>query len=173
MPQEHEETDPTFAHHAGDGLPTWNDSGVRGRLIAGEAFGLRAAVHTFSPLFYAHLELAGGARVALPDGHPERALYVASGAVEMDGTRHGVGDMLVVSPGSARFAAVEPSTVMMLGGEPLGERFFFWNFVSSSKNRLEQAKADWQAGRMKLPDFDNEEFIPLPVSPSAPPNPMS
>ncbi len=173
LPQADEETEPTFAHHEGDDLPVWDDGGVRGRLIAGEAFGLRAAVRTFSPLFYAHLEMAAGARAALPEGHGERALYVAVGTVEIDGTRHAAGEMLVVSAGPASIAALEPSTVMVLGGEPLGERHLFWNFVSSSKDRIEQAKADWQAGRMKLPDLDHDEFIPLPASPGAPPNPMS
>lgn len=173
LPAADEECDPVFAHHEGDDLPAWEEDGVKGRLVAGEAFGTRAAVRTSSPLFYVHLEMASDARAALPDGHRERALYVAAGAVEMDGARHAAGDLLVVSPGAASFAALEPSTVMMIGGEPLGERFLFWNFVSSRKERLEQAKADWQAGRMKLPDLDRDEFIPLPASPGAPPNPMS
>jgi hypothetical protein len=79
-----------------------------------------------------------------------------------------------MAPGpAAGFTALEPSTVMLLGGEPLGERFLYWNFVSSSKERIEQAKADWKAGRMKLPDLDHDEFIPLPEEPAPPPNPMS
>ena len=83
----------------------------------------------------------------------------------------GVGD--AAPGGTIAFEALEPSTVMLLGGEPLGERFIEWNFVSSSKDRIEQAKADWRAGRMKLPDLDNGEFIPLPGDPPPPANPMS
>ena len=83
------------------------------------------------------------------------------------------GNMLVLSPGaSASFTAEEPSIVMAIGGEPIGPRFIEWNFVSSSQERIEQAKADWRSGRMKLPDLDNEEWIPLP-DPSPPPEPMS
>ena len=82
--------------------------------------------------------------------------------------------MLVFAPGKpVLFTAAEPAIVMLLGGEPLGERFIEWNFVSSSKERIEQAKTDWRAGRMKLPDLDNQEFIPLPPDPTPPPNPMS
>lgn len=162
LPQAEEETDPSFAHYAGDDLPVWQDGGVRGRMIAGSAFGLSAKVRTHSPLFYAHLEMTDGARAALPDDHPERAAYVASGAIECEGQRFAAGDMLVLARGAVSLSASGPATVMLLGGEPLGERFLYWNFVSSSKERIEQAKADWQAGRMRLPDHDREEFIPLP-----------
>ena len=117
---------------------------------------------THSPLFYAHWELAPGARAALPDAYAERALYVASGEIEVRGRRFGAGKMLVFDQGEdSSFSAVQASTLMALGGEPVGERFIEWNFVSSSRQRIEQAKADWRARRMKLPDFDNQEFIPL------------
>jgi redox-sensitive bicupin YhaK (pirin superfamily) len=162
LPKEHEEADPAFSHHEGADLPSWSESGVTGRLIAGEAWGLKAKVETFSPLFYAHLELTPGAGFAMPHDHPERALYVASGAVEHEGHRYETGQMLVLGSGPATFSAPEPATVMALGGGPVGERFLFWNFVSSSQDRLEQAKADWRAGRMKLPDLDHDEYIPLP-----------
>lgn len=161
LPQPDEETEPSFSHHAGADLPAWQEGGVRGRLIAGEVFGLSAKVRTHSPLFYAHLDMDAGATAAVPL-HPERAIYVASGAIEADGQTHAAGTMLVLGPGPAKFAALEPSIVMLLGGEPLGPRFLEWNFVSSSKERIEQAKADWRAGRMKLPDLDHDEFIPLP-----------
>ena len=174
LPREHEETDPAFAHHAGGDLPTYHEAGLWARLIAGEAFGARAKVKTHSPLFYVHWQLEAGAKAQLPAEYPERAAYVTAGAVEVAGRACHAGEMLVFAPGKpVQFAATAPATVMLLGGEPLGERFIEWNFVSSSKERIEQAKADWRAGRMKLPDFDNSEFIPLPGDPPPPPSPMS
>ena len=166
-----EEIAPSFTHHAGDDLPQSTDAGVTGQLIAGSAYGLTAGTQTHSPLFYAHLEMAPGATAEIPGGHSERALYVAAGAVEMDGSRHEAGRMLILGAAASRVRAFEPSTIMVLGGEPVGERFLYWNFVSSSEDRLAQAAADWKAGRMKLPDADDQEFIPLPDEP-APPTPV-
>jgi redox-sensitive bicupin YhaK (pirin superfamily) len=170
LPTEYEEVAPSFSHHAGSDLPQWTDAGVTGRLIAGSAFGLTAGAQTHSPLFYAHLEMAPGAAAEIPGGHKERALYIAAGAVEMDGARYEAGRMLVLGAGASRVRATEHATVMMLGGEPLGERFLYWNFVSSSRERLARAASDWKAGRMKLPDADDAEFIPLPDE-SVPPVP--
>ena len=162
LPNEHEETEPSFGHFGADALPVHEDAGVRTRMLAGTAFGLTAGVKTHSPLFYAHWEIAPHARVALPAGYPERALYIATGEIEARGQRYGGGRMLVFEPGEdTTITATQPATVMALGGEPVGERFIEWNFVSSSKARIEQAKADWRAGRMKLPDYDNQEYIPL------------
>jgi len=168
LPTADEETEPSFNHHEGDDLPVWQDGGVRGRLIAGDAFGLSAKVRTHSPLFYAHLDMDPGATTAVPR-QTERALYVAAGAVEMEGQRCAAGEMAVIGPGPDKLSALVPSIVMLLGGEPLGERFLYWNFVSSSMERIEAAKADWLAGRMKLPDLDHDEFIPLPEEPAPPP----
>lgn len=174
LPDAHEETDPSFHHHDTDDLPVFEENGAWGRLIAGAAFGRRAQVHTHSPLFYVHWELAPGARVSIPTEYPERAVHVTAGAVEIDGQRFAQGQMLIFAAGKpAVMRALEPSIVMALGGEPVGPRYIDWNFVSSSKERIEQAKADWRAGRMKLPDLDNGEFIPLPPEPGAPANPMS
>ncbi|HTU66664.1 MAG TPA: pirin family protein [Steroidobacteraceae bacterium] len=162
LPDEAEETAPTFDHYGADALPLHTETGARTRLLAGAAFGLKSAVKTHSPLFYLHWELDNGARRALPADSSERALYVVSGEIELRGQRYGAGKMLVFDAGEdTTFTATRPSTVMGLGGEPVGERFIEWNFVSSSKARIEQAKADWRAGRLKLPDFDNQEFIPL------------
>jgi len=166
LPTADEETDPSFSHHAGADLPQWRDGGVEGHLIAGSAYGLTAAARTHSPLFYAHLDLAGGAVAEVPEGYSERALYVATGAIEVEGVHYDAGKMLVLGAGTSRLRASIPSTVMLLGGEPIGERFLYWNFVSSSKDRLAQAAADWKAGRMKLPDADDQEFIPLPDDPA-------
>jgi redox-sensitive bicupin YhaK (pirin superfamily) len=162
LPDEHEETAPSFGHFGAAELPVHEDGGVRTRLLAGSAFGMTAGVTTHSPLFYAHWELARGARAAIPDTCSERALYVAAGEIETSAGRFGAGKMLVFDrQEDTTLTALQPATVMVIGGEPVGERFIEWNFVSSKRERIEQAKADWRAGRMKLPDFDNAEFIPL------------
>ncbi|MFC3125547.1 pirin family protein [Pseudoroseomonas globiformis] len=162
LPKELEETAPSFSHYSGVDLPQWDEAGVRGHLIAGSAYGLTAATKTHSPLFYAHLDMAAGASAEIPAGYQERALYIATGEVEMDGRRYGSGKLLVVGSTGSRVRAFKESTVMVLGGEPVGERFIYWNFVSSSKDRLRQAASEWRAGGMKLPDADDVEFIPLP-----------
>ena len=174
LPREYEETDPAFHHHGPGDLPTYEGGGMWSRLVAGEAFGAKAKVKTHSPLFYVHWALQPGAKAQLPADYPERAAYVATGSVEVDGRAYVAGQMLVFEPGQpVLFTAVSAATVMLLGGEPVGERFIEWNFVSSSKDRIEQAKADWRAGRMKLPDLDDQEFIPLPPDPPPPANPLS
>ena len=166
LPNGEEEAAPAFAHHEGDDLPVHRDGGVWLRLLAGEAFGLRAAVRTHSPLFYAHVALESGARIALPGEYAERAAFVISGAAEADGHAIAATQMAVFSSGAqALVQATAPSVLMLLGGAPVGERFIEWNFVSSSKERIAQAKADWRAGRMKLPDLDNQESTPLPPDP--------
>ncbi|MGE4429611.1 MAG: pirin family protein [Sphingobium sp.] len=163
LPEADEETAPSFHHHAGDDLPEWDEDGVRGRLIAGEADGLKSAVRVHSPQFYQHWEMQAGARRGVTTDYPERAVYCAAGEIEVDGTVLRPGQMAVLTgrDGGA-VTARQPSQVMALGGMPIGERFLLWNFVSSSKERLQQAKEDWKAGRMKLPDADNAEFIPFP-----------
>jgi redox-sensitive bicupin YhaK (pirin superfamily) len=163
LPEADEERAPAFAHHGPEDLPTLVERGFWARLVAGEAFGAKANVKTLSPLFYVHWAFETGAKAELPAQYPERAAFIATGAVEVLGQRFDAGQMLVFAPGDpVRFRALSPAIVMLLGGEPLGERFIEWNFVSSSKARIEQAKADWRAGRMKLPDHDNQEFVPLP-----------
>ena len=171
LPVEHEETQPDFAHFGSDALPSFSDGGVTTRLIAGSAFGVKSPVSVHSPLFYFHSVLTAGTRVALPDDYSERALYVVSGQVQAEGQTFEAGRMLVFSKGAATASTHSGAVVMGLGGEPLGERFIEWNFVSSSRERIEQAKADWRARRMKLPDLDNQEFIPLPAEPPPPPTP--
>ncbi len=173
LPSGQEEIAPSFSHHAGDDLPQWTDAGVAGQLIAGNAYGLTASAETHSPLFYAHLDMAPGSTAEIPGGYSERALYIATGAVELDGTRYEAGRMLVLSAAASRVCALERSSVMVLGGEPVGERFIYWNFVSSSKDRLAQAASDWKTGKMKLPDADDQEFIPLPDEPAPPAPAMS
>jgi redox-sensitive bicupin YhaK (pirin superfamily) len=173
LPAEDEETAPSFDHHAAGDLPGYESGGLRARLIAGEAFGAKSPVRTHSPLFYVHWTMQPGTTAQLAAEYPERAAYVAQGSVEADGRMFEEGRMLVFAPGEpVTLTAITPAIVMLLGGEPLGPRFIEWNFVSSSKDRIEQAKADWRAGRMKLPDADHDEFIPLP-EPPPPANPMS
>jgi redox-sensitive bicupin YhaK (pirin superfamily) len=174
LPAADEETDPAFAHHGVEDLPTYESDGMWARLIAGEAFGAKANVKVHSPMFYVHWRLQAGARAQLPADYPERAAFVVSGQVEVDGRTFTQGQMLVFGPGQpVLFTARTEAIVMLLGGEPIGERFIEWNFVSSSKDRIEQAKADWRAGRMRLPDLDHDEFIPLPGDPPPPANSMS
>jgi redox-sensitive bicupin YhaK (pirin superfamily) len=174
LPKELEETDPAFFHHGAADLPTYENGGLWARLVAGKAFGAEAKVKTHSPMFYAHWNLKAGTKAGLPAEYPERAAYIATGSVELDGRTFEAGQMLVFAPGeTVAFTAATDAIVMLLGGEPLGERFVEWNFVSSSKERIEQAKADWRAGRMKLPDLDNKEFIPLPGDPPPPAPAMS
>jgi len=168
LPKEAEESEPSFRHHGAADLPTYETGGLWARLIAGAAFGATSPVKTLSPMFYAHWRLAPGIKAQLPAEYSERAAYIAVGSVEVDHQRFEPGRMLVFAAGKpVVFAAIEPSIVMLLGGEPLGERFIEWNFVSSSRERIEQAKADWRAGRMKLPDLDQREFIALPEDSAA------
>ena len=169
LPDGQEEAVPAFAHHEGEDLPVLSEDGGWLRLLAGAAYGLRAAVRTHSPLFYVHAALERGGRIALPSEYEERAAYLVSGAVEADEVAIAATQMAVFrGGGEAVVEAMAPSVLMLLGGAPVGERFIEWNFVSSSKERIAQAKADWRVGRMKLPDLDNADFVPLPPDP--PPN---
>ncbi len=166
LPAEAEETDPAFDNYPVTELPESDEDGVWMRLIAGEAYGLKSPVRTHSPLFYVHATLQPGARVSLPRGHAERGVYVARGSVELDAQVYRAGQMLVFDGGplDPTLRALEPTVLMLLGGESLGTRHIWWNFVSSRKERIEQAKADWEAGRIALPPDDDDEFIPLPAS---------
>jgi len=163
LPEECEEMEPGFWHFGNEALPVFDEDGVAGCLIAGCLAGIQSPVQIESPQFYVHWQLRADARVSLPAEYSERAVYVVSGDVEVAGQRIEVGSMAVLASGkTATITALSDAVVMALGGEPVGPRYIDWNFVSSSRERLEQARADWQAGRMKLPDMDNGEFIPQP-----------
>jgi hypothetical protein len=163
LPAEAEESDPAFYHHPGGDLPSWEEGGVRGRLIAGAAEGMASPVRVHSPQFYMHWDMAAGARHKVPGDHAERAIYVAAGMVTLAGQSLSAGQMAVLTPGSdAIVTAQTAATVMALGGEPLGKRYMLLNFVSSSRDRVEAAKADWITGKMALPDADDAEFTPFP-----------
>jgi redox-sensitive bicupin YhaK (pirin superfamily) len=161
LPAEAEESEPAFSHHPADSLPSWQEDGVSFRLIAGSAQGRQAPVPTFSPTFYVDARLDGGARWRLPDEHEERALYVVDNPVDVDGQRIQPGRLVVLRAGAAEVQASAPARVVALGGAKLGERHIWWNLVSSRPERIEQAKADWKAGRF-APVPGETEFIPLP-----------
>lgn len=169
LPEKDEETMPTFANYKPDVLPVFTDTGVWMRLIAGTAFGLQSHVKTHSPLFYLHVILEKGARFGLPKEHTERAIYITKGSVDVAGKMYTAGQMLVFNKtANPIILSNESTTLMLLGGEPLGDRFIWWNFVSSRRERIEQAKADWREGRIILPPADNHEFVPLPEDKSKP-----
>jgi redox-sensitive bicupin YhaK (pirin superfamily) len=168
LPREHEETAPAFAHFGAQDLPVIEDAGARTRMIVGELFGAQSPVETFSEMFYAELDLKAGRSFVLKPEYAERAAYVAEGDVLYADKPYSAGQMLVFSAGGEeRLAAATNSRLMLLGGEPVGSRFMWWNFVSSSKARIDQAADDWQAGR--FPPVPGEtEFIPLPERPARP-----
>ncbi|MEI9910460.1 MAG: pirin family protein [Bacteroidota bacterium] len=169
LPEKDEEASPSFNNYTPGQLPVFTDKDVWMRLIAGNAYGLRNDVKTNSPLFYLHVVLKQGARFGLPKEHTERGFYIVKGSVEVSGNTYHEGQMLVFTTGvDPVILAKENTTLMLLGGEPLGERFIWWNFVSSRKERIEQAKEDWKQGRIILPPNDNKEFIPLPDDKSRP-----
>lgn len=172
LPTRHEETDPSFAHFGAEQLPELEGEGVHARIVAGSFFGKRAPVPTLSEMFYVDLRLAPGARVDMPPDYPEQALYVVEGTVDLgrDG-RFEAGRLLVLKPGARITLAAgggAPARVMLLGGEPMdGPRYLSWNFVASSAERIEQARADWANGA--FPAVPGEtEFIPLPDTPGKP-----
>jgi len=164
LPRPHEETEPQFHHHPARDLPTIAVGSVQLRVLAGSAFGTTSPVRTFSPLFYVDAALPAGSELALPDEHEERAAYVVSGTVECGNEVAERGRMLVFTPNApATLRAVSDARVALVGGAPIdGERHIFWNFVSSSRARIEQAKRDWREGRFPKVPGDEQEFIPVP-----------
>lgn len=169
LPEKDEESNPSFNNYKPEQLPIFTDTCVWMRLIAGNAYGLRNEVPTASPLFYMHVVLQSGAHFGLPKEHSERGCYIVKGSVEVAGVTYRQGQMLVFNRGvDPLIRAKEDTTLMMLGGEPVGERFIWWNFVSSRRERIEQAKEDWKQGRIILPPNDNHDFIPLPKDNSKP-----
>jgi len=163
LPRSDEETEPSFRHHPKASLPHWMDGGASVRLIAGTYGGHESPVMVYAPMFDLAIEAPAGARVELPAEHAEAALYSAEGAVEIGDRRFEAGRLVVFASGAPMtFRAVDDAKVMVFGGAPPdGPRHIFWNFVSSSRERIEQAKDDWKAMRFgKVPGDD--EFIPLP-----------
>lgn len=163
LPKDREEIAPTFQHYGADSLPSVQDSGFTARVIAGSSFGVTSKVDMVSPWFYAEVSLDEGKTVPLDADHEERAIYVVDGEIEIAGERFEGPRMLIFRPGDRiTVRATRPSRMMFLGGTALeGPRYVWWNFVSSSKERIEQAKEDWKSGRFEAVP-DETEFIPLP-----------
>lgn len=163
LPEAEEESAPFFKHHAQSELPTLEEGGVRARVIAGSLWGKSSPVKTYSEMFYVDVALDAGASVPLDAAHEERGLYLVSGEIEISGDKFERGRLLVFRPGDAvAIKALTPARFMLLGGANLGPRHIWWNFVSSRKERIEQAKEDWKAGRFGTVPGDDVEFIPLP-----------
>ncbi|MGH8446219.1 MAG: pirin family protein [Solimonas sp.] len=162
LPQADEECAPAFTHYPAATLPRLERDGVKLCLIVGEAYGLRSPVAAHSPTFYVDAQLVAGARLAVPTHYSERALYVVDGSVSAAGQRFGEGMMPVFAAGAEVEIVAEADThLMLLGGEPLGTRKIWWNFVSSRAERIEQAKDDWKSRRFAQVPGETE-FIPLP-----------
>jgi redox-sensitive bicupin YhaK (pirin superfamily) len=162
LPADQEEREPCFVHHARESLPAIDLPGASMRLIAGCAYGRTSPVEVFSEMFYLDAVLADAAELELPDQYSERAVYVVEGEVAVGDESHGAGSLLVVAAGkAASLRASQPSRVMLFGGEPVGERFIWWNFVSSRRDRIEQAKGEWRDGAFAAVPGETEH-IPLP-----------
>ncbi len=162
VPAEHEEDAPSFSHTPASAIPEVERDGVTVRVLIGEAWGLRSPVPTLSPTLYADLRLAAGASIEIEAGVHERALYGIDHGYALDGAPLPAGVMVVLPAGrTLRLSAAEGARVVLLGGEPLGHRYMWWNFVSSRKERILQAADDWAAQRFD-PVPGEREFIPLP-----------
>ena len=171
LPKDHEDRAPTFQHASKADLPMMEGEGKSVRLILGDAYGERAPVDVASEMFYADAVLEAGAKIPLPDNHEDRGVYVVDGSVEVAGQTFETGQMMIFRPGDrvSLTAGERGARLMMLGGETLeGSRYIWWNFVASSKERIEEAKEAWRRGdwennpRFHLPPGDDAEFIPLP-----------
>ena len=180
LPEAAEDTPARFEHVGKAGLPMLDAEGIRARLILGHAFGARSPVRTSSEMFYADVELAPGALLPMPDDHEDRGVYVGPGSVEGAGHRFEAGRLLVFRPGDRIALRSGPAgaRLILLGGATMGgPRYIYWNFVASSKERIEAAKEAWRAGdfehgRFRLPPGDAREFIPLPESRPPEPRPL-
>ncbi len=169
LPDRDEDTDPAFEHHGKQTLPFLDGEGKQLRIILGSAYGERAPVKTFSEMFYIDVVLDPGAGLPLPDEHEDRGAYVVEGSVSIAGETFEAGQMMVFRPGDriSLTAGAAGARVMLLGGETLaGPRYIWWNFVASSQEKIEAAKAawkaqDWRNGPFRLPPTDADEFIPL------------
>ncbi|MGB7404319.1 MAG: pirin family protein [Pacificimonas sp.] len=162
LPADQEEADPSFDHHPADTLPTFDWAGAKGTLIAGTAYGETASVRFPAPIVYVHIDAKAGADVPLPEGHDELAIYVVHGQVRVGDESGDAGTMLILEEQPSSFTASTDATVMILGGASPGDRFIWWNFVSSRRARIETSAEDWREGRFPAVPGDDGEAIPLP-----------
>jgi redox-sensitive bicupin YhaK (pirin superfamily) len=164
LPMAKEEMDAGFAHHATSEFPVITDNGKTVRVIVGSLYGTKSPVPTVHETIFADVHLKTGETLPLEADHEERAVYVLDGEVEISGDRFGGGQLLVFKPGDAvTLRAARDTHFVIVGGAPMdGPRHIWWNFVSSRKDRIEQAKADWKAGHFDKVPGDEIEFIPLP-----------
>ena len=161
LPEAYEEIDPAFYHTPDSDIPTSTIHGVTMRVMMGEAFGLKSPVKTFSPTLYMEAEMSDGAEIDVPTSD-EVGVYVVQGEAEIDGETSPINSMSVLWPTAKKIKAIGATRLAIIGGTSLGRRYLDWNFVSSRKDRVEQAKADWKAGRFATVPGDDTEFIPLP-----------
>ena len=162
LPLEEEECDPEFIHYPAESIPQLDVNGVQVRVIIGEAFGQSSPVHAYSTTIYLECVMAKGSDLTLPDQFEELGAYVVTGSVIIDDQSYAEGVMAIAADGAAMtLHASEDARIMVVGGDHLGKRHIYWNFVSSSKERIEQAKSDWRAGNFDTVPGDSE-FIPLP-----------
>jgi redox-sensitive bicupin YhaK (pirin superfamily) len=164
LPKSHEETVPAFHHHPAASLPERTHAGARVRIIAGRGFGMEAPVRVFAETFNVALDLDAEAELELPADAVERSLYILEGEAQLNGADIPARHLVLLDRGTTpRLRSRTPLKAMLMGGEPLdGPRHVWWNFVSSSRERIEQAKRDWTEGRFGQVPGDTEEFIPLP-----------
>jgi redox-sensitive bicupin YhaK (pirin superfamily) len=165
LPKHLEEIAPAFEHVSHEKLPVLREQGVEVQVIAGRLFGETSPVKTHSDLFYADVRLQIGARLLIPPEHEERGLYLASGRIEIAGRIFEAGKLIALkSKNEIIVKAIETSHFMLLGGEPMdGPRHIWWNFVSSSKDKIDAAKEEWRTGKFSMVPGDDKEFIPLPT----------
>lgn len=161
LPEEHEETDPAFYHHPAEDIPQVDIDGVTVRVMMGSAYGVTSPVKTFSPNIYIEADLKTVQSLDLPQAE-ERGIYVVKGGLDIHGEEAPIFAMSVLTDAAKTVTATEDTRFAMIGGDNLGQRFLDWNFASSSKERIEQAKEDWRGGRFPKVPGDEEEFIPLP-----------
>jgi redox-sensitive bicupin YhaK (pirin superfamily) len=164
LPAAKEEIEPAFAHHDAGEFPVVEGDGKRMRVVLGSLYGARSPATTTSETIFADVTLKAGATLPVEPGHEERALYVINGGIDIAGDKFAPGQLLVLRAGDAvQVTATQDTHLVMLGGEPMdGPRHIWWNFVSSRKDRIEEAKADWKAGLFGKVPGDEIEFIPLP-----------
>ena len=175
LPRGHEEDDPSFSHTASSAIPELPVGDGRVRVLVGQAFGANSPVATFSRTLYLDVALPAGGRFELPALAPELAVYAVQTEVSVDGQPAAARAMAVLEPGMpAVISAAQAARFVVIGGDPLdGPRHMWWNFVSSDKERILRASADWEAQRMGKVPGDEEEFIPLPPTRFASPEPIS